>query len=312
MPDGAFDAASAPKLALVAGRVDRAPGPVLVYSQFIESGLRPLGRFLQRLGYAPYHPAAAPAGAPPAGAAPPKGYYATISGEVSGEDRAAIQEAFNAAANAHGAAIKAILVSKTGAEGLDLKWLRETHQLEPYWDKARDHQVTARAVRIGSHDGLPRAEREVQPYLYVAAPNPEIYQQILERDREPKTIDEIFLERANERYKINTAFRELLTRVCYECELYGYGSCRSCAPTNAPLYRDDPHLDLRLPDPCEVRSETEVVAAPLEVGGVTYYYRADPAEPVGYTFYLYRDELGGFAAVEPSDPVIASLLAALA
>lgn len=246
------------------------------------------------------------------GAERPKGYYAIISGEVPSEVRTAIKEAFNTPANAHGAVIKAILVSKTGAEGLDLKWLRETHQIEPYWDKARDHQVTARAVRIGSHDGIPPAEREVQPYLYIATANRRIWEQMLERDREPKSIDELFYERANERYETNAAFRALLTRVCFECELFGYGACRVCVPTNAPLFHDDPALDIRLPDPCEVRRESDVEAAPLEVDGVTYYYKADASEPLGYVFYVYREDLGGYAIVDPSDPVIPALLRALA
>lgn len=345
MPDDAFTAAAAPKLALIAERADKAPGPVLAYSQFVEAGgLKPLGRFLQRLGYVPYTPtlgfgAASLPGdkkrAPPADAAAeaadaeaadaeaadgvkggahkaPKGYYAIISGEVSAEARAAITEAFNSPANAHGAVIKAILVSKTGAEGLDLKWLRETHQIEPYWDKARDHQVTARAVRIGSHDGLPPDERVVQPYLYIATANRRVWEQMFERDREPKSIDEIFYERANERYEINSAFRELLATVCFECELFGYGACRVCVPTNAPLFHDDPGLDIRLPDPCEVRRETDVEATPLEFGGVTYYYKADDSNPLGYAFYVYREDLGGYAPVDPSDPVVTELLRALA
>ena len=340
MPDEAFTALAGPKLALIAARADQSPGPVLAYSQFVDTGgLKPLGRYLQRLGYAPYvppedkktkAPASVPASIVPVAPEPaadadadadathggdaqkiPKGHYAIISGEVTGEARAAITAAFNSPANAHGAVIKAILVSKTGAEGLDLKWLRETHQIEPYWDKARDHQVTARAVRIGSHDGLPPAEREVQPHLYVATANLQIWEQMFERDRELKSIDELFFERANERYETNAAFRALLTRICFECELFGYGACRVCVPTDVPLFHDDPSLDIRLPDPCEMRQETDVKATPLEINGTTYYYTADASEPSGYVFYVYREDLLGHAVIDPSDPVVTELLRAL-
>jgi hypothetical protein len=243
--------------------------------------------------------------------AEPKGYYATISGEVPSEARDAIKVAVTSAANAHGAVIKAILVSKTGAEGLDLKFIRETHQVEPYWDKARDDQVKARAARIGSHDGLPRDEREVQPYLYVATANRAIWEQMLEKNREARTIDEVFHDRAYERYETNSAFRQLLAETCLECELFGYGNCRVCVPTGAPLFHDDPALDIRLPDPCEIRRETDVQAAPLRLGGDTYYYVVDPASPLGYTFFAYRADLGGFAPLDPADGVIADLLRAL-
>ena len=245
------------------------------------------------------------------GAAEAKGHYAIISGEVPNEVRDAIKTAFVAPDNIRGARIKAILVSKTGAEGLDLKYLRETHQIEPYWDRARDDQVKARAVRIGCLDALPREDRVVQPYIYVATANRRIWEQMLARDREAKTIDEVFFDRALERYETNNAFRELCAEVSLECEIFGYGACRVCVPTNAPLFHDDPALDIRLPDPCEVRRETDVRAAPLRVGGVTYYYVADPASPLGYDFYVYRDDLGGYAAIDPSDPVIPELLAAL-
>lgn len=254
-----------------------------------------------------------------AGLAPTRGggedqpvqHYAIISGEVPPDLRTAIKIAFNSPENAHGEIIKAILVSKTGAEGLDLKWIRETHQVEPYWDKARDHQVIARAVRLGSHDGLPPEERDVQPYLYIATANQKIYQQMLERDREPKSIDEQFYERANERYEINAAFRQLLTEICFECELFGYAACRICIPTDAPLFHTDPALDIRLPDPCEIQRETDITAIPIDIDGVTYYYVVAPAEPLGYIFYNYRDDLSNYAAIDLSDPIIVTLLKAV-
>ena len=247
----------------------------------------------------------------PAAEVPHRGYYAIISGEVEYPARDAIKTAFNSIANIRGAVIKAILVSKTGAEGLDLKYLRETHQLEPYWDRARDDQVKARAVRIGCLDALPREDRVVQPYLYVAVANRAIWEQMLERDREARTIDEDFFERALGRYKTNSAFRQVLAESCLECELFGYGSCRVCVPTDAPLFHDDPVLDIRLPNPCELRRETSVKAKPLLVGDVTYYYVADPTAPLGYNFFVYREDLGGHAAVDPSDKVIPELLRAL-
>jgi hypothetical protein len=242
------------------------------------------------------------------GAESPKLHYAIISGEVAIPDREAIKAVLASPANSHGELIKAILVSKTGAEGLDLKFIRRTHQLEPYWDKARDDQVVGRGARMGSHDGLPRDEREVQPYLYIGVANKKIWELIPERNREVKTIDEQFHERALSRYKINKAFRQLLVEVSLECAVFGYGPCRMCIPTDAPLFHDDPALDLRLPDPCETRRETEVKATPLRLGDTTYYYTADPSGPLGYVFYAHREDLGGYAPLDPADPIIGDLL----
>ncbi len=373
MPDSVFEASVGPKLDLIARRADEAPGPVLVYSQFISAGgLLPMSRYLRRRGFTEWRPPtdARPTGAPPTDArptdapptdarptdarptetgpltdarptetgpltdarptdAPPtdarptetgppqanggsaRKVYAVISGDVDPKVRDLIKEAFNARANIHGGVIKALLVSKTGAEGLDLKNIRETHQLEPYWDKARDDQVKSRAVRIGSHDDLPRAEREVQPYLYIAVANRAVWDQMLKSDREEMTIDEQFAHRADSMYETCNAFRQLLAEVCLECELFGYGGCRTCVPTGAPLFRADPALDVRLPDPCEVRRETEVEATPLRVDGETYYYMIDPGQPLGFRFFAFRKDLGGYAPVDPGDEDIPRLLQAI-
>jgi len=305
----AFVAEAGPKLELIASRAAAAPGPVLVYSQFVDaSGLGPLAGYLRRLGFVEYTAKATDS----ANGDATNNAYATISGEVEPAMRDTIKEAFNSPANVRGAVIKAILVSKTGAEGLDLKYLRETHQVEPYWDRARDDQVKARAVRMGCLDALPREDRVVQPYLYVAAANREIWDGMIPTDREKETIDEQFFRRAAEQYEINNAFREVLGEVCLECDAFGYGNCRTCVPTDAPLFSpDDPGNDLRLPDPCQQRGESEVDAAPIVVDGVTYWWRADPGSPLGYAFFEHRADLGGYSAVDPSSPIVARLLRAL-
>jgi hypothetical protein len=253
---------------------------------------------------------------------PPR--YAVVSGEVPTEERARIVAAFNSPENAHGEVIKAILVSKTGAEGLDLKWIRETHQLEPYWDRARDDQVRARAVRLGSHDGLPPAEREVQPYIYVAVANRGIWDAMPRAAREPASIDEVFYERATRRYELNKAFRTVLAEACLECDLFGYAhttsntgaassqafACRVCVPTNSALWLPDPAADARMPDACELQSARDIEATPLTVDGRVYYFEPDPASGHGFAFYEERPELGAYAPVDPSDSRLPQLVKA--
>ena len=247
-----------------------------------------------------------------AGAGVSPGRYAVISGEVSSEERQAIVQVFNSKENAHGELIKAILVSKTGAEGLDLKWIRETHQLEPYWDRARDDQVRARAVRLGSHDGLPIAEREVQPYIYVAIANATIWKNMPSSSREPMTIDEIFYERASRRYRLNQAFRNVLASACLECELFGYNAfgfkCRTCVPTNAALWLPDPAADSRMPDSCELQTEQAIEAVPIQLDGQQYYYQADAESAYGYVFFEERVDLGAYAPIDPADPRMPQLV----
>lgn len=235
----------------------------------------------------------------------PNSKYAIISGDTPSDMRNKIIQIFNSKENSRGEIIKAILVSKTGAEGLDLKNIRETHQIEPYWDKSRDDQVIARAVRVGSHDNLPREDRNVQPYLYISTANKEIWDLMEEKNREKESIDEKFNNRALEKHKLNLEFRNLLSEVSIECQLFGYEHCRVCAPTNQPIYRDDPMVDIKLPDPCETILETEIMAKEIEYNNTKYYYIKNTDKKIA--FFEFRDDLGGYAPIDPASPLIDAL-----
>ena len=247
---------------------------------------------------------------------PPAKRYAIISGEVPLKDRLRIQAIFNSPENKRGAVIRALLVSKTGAEGLDLKNVRQTHALESYWDLARLQQVVARAVRMKSHDALPVEDRDVQPYLYLGVANSAVRDSTPEKNRELATIDEIFYTRASERFELILDFRRLLRSVSLECSLFGYGDCRCCLPTGEPLFFADPVRDVELADPCEAIAEREVEATPITVTGkdgqaTTYYYTPDPSSPIGYALFEHSDALGGYVPLDPRDPIISVLLTAL-
>ncbi len=226
--------------------------------------------------------------------------FAIISGDVSEKDRELIIGTFNKPENMHGELIKALLISKTGAEGLDLKCVRQTHQMEPYWDKARDDQVKARAVRQGSHLGLPEDERNVQSYLYIAKENMKIWKDMDEKLREKQTVDEMFHQRAITKFDINQEFRILLQESCIECTIFNYGNCNVCTPTGETLFHKDPTIDVTFANPCRKLQEKQIDVKTIELDGETYYYTKDKDSSIGYTFYVKNKELGGFVKADPS------------
>ena len=59
------------------------------------------------------------------------------------------------------------MVTKAGAEGIDLKNIRYVHITEPYWHPVRKKQVIGRARRICSHHNLPEKDRTVQVFEYI-------------------------------------------------------------------------------------------------------------------------------------------------
>jgi hypothetical protein len=294
-----LDTAS-PKMALIAQRATELDGIDLVYSQFVSyGGLRALAGYLRARGMQPYVGDVASPGEAPC--------YAIIAGDVSIKMRQQIVAAVNAPNNTHGKLIKVILVSKTGAEGLDLKCVRRTHQLEPYWDEARNDQVRARAVRFGSHNALPRAERDVQPYLYVAVANATLWKQIPELSRETETIDEMFYVRAHVKYLLNNEFRQLLREVSLECSLFGYGNCRTCVASGVPLRRGTCAVDVGLRDPCTQHVDRMVRARTITVRGRTYRYTLEPL-----VFYQHDPRVDGYVALQRDDPTTTELATALA
>lgn len=66
-----------------------------------------------------------------------------------------------------GKIIKVLMITSSGAEGINLKNTRFVHIIEPYWHPVRIQQVVGRARRICSHNELPEELRTVDVYLYL-------------------------------------------------------------------------------------------------------------------------------------------------
>ena len=75
---------------------------------------------------------------------------------------------FNDPDNARGEYIKIIFITEAGAEGINLKAVRQVHILEPYWNYVRVDQVLGRAIRKESHIDLPENMRNVDKFIYLA------------------------------------------------------------------------------------------------------------------------------------------------
>ena len=70
--------------------------------------------------------------------------------------------------NFMGEVIKVLMITSSGAEGINLKNTRFVHIVEPYWNMVRLEQVIGRARRIASHMDLPEELRNVKVYLYMS------------------------------------------------------------------------------------------------------------------------------------------------
>jgi len=141
---------------------------VMVYSEFVWSGVVPLAIALEHAGLSRYgenNMLATRTKVAPAGS------YAILSGtnEVMGRKSfTEILEAVNAPNNRNGDKVKVILLTQVASEGLTLKNVREVHIVEPWYHFNQLEQVIGRAVRTCSHEALPLEDRNVTVFLHCA------------------------------------------------------------------------------------------------------------------------------------------------
>lgn len=93
--------------------------------------------------------------------------YNSKWGEVPSKILAKFQER-GQTNNFMGEVVRVLMITASGAEGINLKNTRFVHVVEPYWHMVRLEQVIGRARRICSHQDLPSELRTVQVFLYIA------------------------------------------------------------------------------------------------------------------------------------------------
>jgi len=212
--------------------------------------------------------------------------FAVISGGVPIEIRTEIIRAFTDPDNAHGDKIEMLLVSATGAEGIDLKNIRHVHILEPYWNYNRIQQVKARAIRNGSHSTLPPTERDVAVYIYIAS-HPADAQPAPGMKALEDTSDMELYNSSVAGRELISSFERALKEISIECVINAGPSCRVCAPTGTRLFSDSLVRDISAIDPCAPIEKKRIEAKTFKIGAMTYHYVLNPANIFGVDIFVY-------------------------
>ena len=157
------------KIKTICDHILSSTGVVLVYSQYIDAGLVPLALALEECGFFRAGAVSSLFQTKPANIEnrPVNNKYVMITGDKGfspnpAEDIKMLTNDDNLTGNK----VKVVLISQTGAEGLDLKFIRQVHILEPWYNMSRTEQIIGRAVRTCSHKALPFVQRNVEIYLY--------------------------------------------------------------------------------------------------------------------------------------------------
>ncbi len=249
----------APKIAAI-GKKLKAGEKTIIYSNFIQSGIAVVEKYLETLGYKRYEVGKSMDDGI-------RGYYGIYTGDVKPEDRTATLKEYNQSDSP----LTVLLISSSGSEGLSTIGTRVVHIMEPYWNWERVMQVMFRAIRYKSHAALPEKQRSVKVFVYIALPPKDV------KAKEPTT--DMYLFREMERkYEINQQMVRLMASVAVDCDEFNQKinlKCHHCEPRNgAPLYLPDINKDMGYPSPCKV-SDRPLDAKEVLISGHQYFVADD-------------------------------------
>lgn len=113
--------------------------------------------------------------------------------------------------------IQVLIASKILAQGVTLKNVRQVHILTPHWQSPQIEQAIARAIRLGSHDELPKSKRNVKVFRHVAVQGKERNGKIWYL---PEITPDIFAYKTAEKKAIkNAKVLRMMKRNAFDCPL---------------------------------------------------------------------------------------------
>ena len=139
----------------------------------------------------------------------------------------------------YGEIIKILMITASGAEGINLKNTRFVHIVEPYWHMVRIEQVIGRARRICSHEELPVELRNIKVFLYLSILPTDLktdkakftkHIELLNRDisrldgKISLSTDESLFESATIKDTINRNILTAMKETAMDCSLYAAGN----------------------------------------------------------------------------------------
>ena len=173
------------KIHSICQSIKKSTGIIMIYSQYIDSGVVPMALALEEMGFSRFGTSSHTKSLfnnPPSeridsltmetqseykGDKFVPARYVMITGDkYFSPNNAADLKEVTSPENRNGEKIKVILITKAAAEGLDFKNVRQIHILEPWYNLSRTEQIIGRAVRNLSHCALPFEDRNVEIYLH--------------------------------------------------------------------------------------------------------------------------------------------------
>jgi hypothetical protein len=169
------------KFATVIDTIVRGQGIALVYSNFVAMGARPFAMALEEHGFTPA--LGNTLLAKPSYSGTSRGKYILLSSSASESEFNQMMKLVKSKNNRDGDQVRVIVMSPMAAEGIDFRYVRQVHILDPWWNMSRNEQVIGRGLRTCSHQLLPFEQQNCTVYLHVVRADKECYDEYTYRTK---------------------------------------------------------------------------------------------------------------------------------
>lgn len=153
------------KFVSILNSIETGEGVCFVYSNFATMGALLFSMALEEHGYSPASGPTLLANAAYKG--PSKGNYILLTSKASETEIASLIQQVKDPRNQDGTAIRVIISSPIVSEGVNFRYVRQIHVLDPWWNMSRTEQVIGRGLRTCSHAKLLPENQNCTVYLHV-------------------------------------------------------------------------------------------------------------------------------------------------
>ena len=152
------------KFASILNSIETGDGIALVYSNFVTSGVRVFAMALEEHGYKSATGESLLKN--PSYEGPSKGKYILLTTKITNVELEMIARS-KEPKNRDGSDIRVIITSPITAEGVDFRYVRQIHLIDPWWNMSRIEQIIGRGLRTCSHALLEPKKQNCTVYLHV-------------------------------------------------------------------------------------------------------------------------------------------------
>ena len=233
------------KLSGIVDLIEESPGPVFIYSNWVNHGILGIVSILNALGFeyfrstrnpsAPRYAVWSPGALEKIGSIEGLGNYGLRDERRIEEYIKNMRTIFNSPENADGSLCKVLIGNVV--EGVSLRRVTQVHICEPWWNESKIEQIVARAIRYCSHADVPENQQYVDVYFHVSVYssfpdyNTQIQNQFRDegiprsyRDLSRSTIEQKMYLASHRKTNVNLQFENSLKQSAIDCNLNKHGN----------------------------------------------------------------------------------------